>query len=191
MSPSQNALRLTVIISFLTAGLATGQTGPELIVDGGQQATSGVPIFVPMIFISHGHEITAIAFSLDLDLESLDFDPADDDGDGIPDVVTFPFGAAGLTVVNFDAGDEDGELDVLLAELSGLPFSDGLLMELELFPATAGQVSRWIRFSQDPAPSFGNAQGEDVPGTVRVIGDEIFADNFESGDLSGWSSAVL
>ena len=191
MSSSQNALRLTLIITLLTVGPATGQTGPELIVDGGQQATPGVPIFVPMTFIGHGHEITAIAFSLDLDLESLGFDPADDDGDGIPDVVTFPFGAAGLTVVNFDAEDEDGELDVLLAELSGLPFSDGLLMELELVPAMAGQVGRWIRFSQDPAPSFGNAQGEDVPGTVTVTGDEIFADGFESGNLDAWSSAVL
>lgn len=196
-----HSLRLILSLQLLVIGFGgltaeageagEGLPGPELIVDGSLPTTLGVPVFVPTTFMGHGHEITALAFSLDLDLEALTFDPSDDDGDGIPDVVGFPFGTADLTVVSFDPTDEDGELDVLLVELSGLPFADGLLMDIELLPSQAGQVARWIRFSQDPAASFGDAQGQDVPGTVVVTeGGELFADGFESGDLGGWSTAV-
>ena len=191
-------LRLVLVMELLSTGLfqanaeiaQKGVIGPQLILDGGIEATVGVPIFVPLTFTGGGHEITAIAFSLDLDLDALQLDSADDNGDGIPDAVSFPFGAAGFTIVSFDATDQDAELDILLAELSGLPFSDGLLLEIEVVPTGVGQVADWIRFSRNPAPSFGNAQGQDVPGSATVTGSGlIFADGFESGDLSRWQKS--
>ena len=197
MWPLANIWRWTSVLPLLVLGLAgggaeatdRGSAGPELILDGGIGTTLGVPVLVPMDFLGHDSEITAIAFSLDLDLASLAFDPSDGDGDGIPDAVSFPFVDADLTVVSFDAIDEDGELDVLLAELSGIALPDGLLMEIELLPTRDGWVASWIRFSQDPAPSFGDTQGQDVPGSAVVTGAALFADGFETGDFSGWSAA--
>ncbi len=131
---------------------------------GEQQTALGVPVFVPVDLIKNDHDVTAVAFSLDIDLEYLGFDPADDDGD-------------------------DGRLDVMLANLSGLPLLDGLLLEVELLPAADGWVASWIRFSLDPPPSFGGADGLDIPGTWVVLGAELFADGFESGGVGAWTSS--
>ncbi len=135
---------------------------------------------------------TAEAFSLEIDLDDLGFDSTDDDGDGILDAVTFPLGEPELVYVAFaaDSADgDDGQLDVMLANLSGLPLLDGLLLEVELLPAADGWVASWIRFSLDPPPSFGGADGLDIRGTWVVLGAELFADGFESGDLGAWASS--
>ncbi len=182
-------LRLLLTFHLLAATTVSGYElpGPELRLDGTLPMTPGVPLFVPVDFTADGFTIAAIAFSLDLDLDRLDFDPSDDDGDGVPDAVILPFGAPGLTLVSFDAGDVDGELDVLLANLSGLPLPEGLLIELEVVPTSGGGVASSIAFSHEPPPSFGDSDGQDVPGTAVVTGAAIFADGFESGDLGAWS----
>ncbi len=147
---------------------AQGPPGPALVLDGSPPLSAGVPVRVSIDFASNGHAITALGFSLDVDLDRLGFDPADGDGDGVPDAASFPFGSPSLSFVQFDADDTDGELDVLLADLSGQPLADGLRLEIELLPTGVGRVADFIRFSQDPPPSFGNAQGENVPGTAEV-----------------------
>ena len=45
--------------------------------------------------------------------------------DGIPDAVTLPAGEPSVVVIDYDADDADGELDVLLANLSGAPLAEG------------------------------------------------------------------
>ncbi len=161
-------------------------SGPQLVFDGTLPLSPGVPVVVPLDFASDGYGVTAIALSFDIDLTQLAFDPTDGDGDGVPDSVTFPAGAPALTLVSFDADDEDGELDLLLADLSNQPFADGTLLEIELLPAVGGLAAHRLRFSRDPPASFGDAEGREVPGTAVVAGVEIFSDGFESGDLSAW-----
>lgn len=178
-----------IVALLLVANVAPGQTGPQLVLDGEIQTTPAVPVPVPLDFVSHGHAITAIAFLLELDLDHVGFDPADDDGDGVPDAVTFPQGAPGLTFVEFGVDGARGEIAVLLANLSGLPFPDGPLMEIEMLPVTSGWLVSRTRFSRDPAPSFGDATGTDIPGTATVAGAGIFADGFESGDLGAWTGS--
>ncbi len=157
-------------ILLLLAAPAAAQEppGPGLVLDGYPALTPGEPVRVTIDFHRHGHAITALGFSLDLDLAQLGFDPADGDEDGVPDAARFPVGSPSLTFVQFDAGDGDGELDVLLADISGQPLADGLRLELEFSPAVGGRVADFVRFSTDPPPSFGNAQGQDVPGTAVV-----------------------
>ena len=145
---------------------------------------------VPIGFSPDGHDITSLVFSIDLDLGFLSFDPADDNGDGVPDAVSFPQGHPSFTFVDFDAADSDGELDVALGDLDGLPLPEGLLIEIRLMPTRFGTVATWLRFSSSPAPSFGNDQGQSVPGDAVVLGVEIFADGFESGDVSAWSAVT-
>ncbi len=187
----QPVLAMLPLLALAAVAAEAQEPGPQLVLHGEQQTSLGVPVFVPVDLIKHGHDVTAVAFSLAIDLDRLGFNRADDDGDGIPDGVTFPLGQPELVYVAFAAdGDdgEDGKLDVMLANLSGLPLLDGLLLEVELLPAADGWVASWIRFSLDPPPSFGGADGLDIPGTWVVTGAEIFSDGFESGDLGAWTS---
>ncbi len=184
-------LRTFPLLVLLAAGAAQAQpTGPRLIIDGTVPVTAGVPIFVPVEFAGQVFDVTSIAFSLDIQTELLSFDDGDGDGDGTIDDVTFPLGTPGIASVDWDAGDSDGELDVLLANLSGLPLPDGPLVAFEFMPLRDGCLSAGIRFSEDPAPSFGNSEGQDVEGTAVVTGGCLFADGFESGDLGAWSQTI-
>ncbi len=180
---------LPAILLVLAAVAAQAQgSGPQLVLHGDQETSVGVPVFVPVELIKNGHDVTAVVFSLEIDLDRLGFDPADSDEDGIPDDVIFPLGEPELVYVVFEADGDDGRLDVMLANLSGLPLLDGVLLEVELLPAASGWVASWIHFSLDPPPSFGGADGLDIPGTWVVLGAELFADGFESGGLGAWSS---
>jgi hypothetical protein len=186
---SHRGRRTTAVFLALAASagaVLAGDAGPVLAVDGELRTETGVAVTIPVGFAAGGHTITTVVFSLDLDLDRLGFDPADGDGDGVPDRVRFPQGAPPLTIVDFDAADEQGELDFLLANLSGFPLPEGVLVEIEAEAAGPGYVASWIRFSRNPPPSFGDDQGQSVPGTAVVLGVEIFADGFESGDLCGW-----
>ncbi len=180
---------VTAILLALAAVATEAQVpGPQLVLDGDQLTSAGIPVFVPVDLIENGFDVTAVVFSLEIDLERLDFDPTDSDGDGVPDDVTFPLGPADLVFVDFEADGEEGKLNVLLANLSGLPLPDGPLLEIELLPDIQVWVASWIGFSLDPPPSFGSATGQDIPGTWIVLGAELFADGFESGDFRAWLS---
>ncbi len=181
-------LAVVLSVGFLSVGPVDAQSGPTLILDASMQASPPVSVAVPLGFTGGDHTITAIAFSLDLDAAGLAFDPTDADLDGIPDAVTLPAGMPPIVVIDYDPDDPDGEIDVLLADLSGTPLAEGVILEFELTPSQSGTVASWIRFSDDPAPSFANDQGEDVAGTAIVLGSDIlFTDGFESGDTSAWS----
>ncbi len=185
------ALILTVGLIGGFAEPATAQSPPALILDASMPTQPSVPVAAPMGFANGGHTITAIAFSLDLDPSGLAFDPTDSDMDGLPDSVSLPEGEPPVFVFDYDPADTDGEIDVLMADLSGTPLPEGVIIEFELTPSQNGVVAAWIDFSGDPAPSFSNDMGEDVEGTASVLGGElIFADGFESGDTSAWSATT-
>ena len=60
-----------------------------------------------------------------------------------------------------------------------------MLVEVQLTPLTSNPTG--LHFSFDPPPSFGSVSGESLAGEgVTELGG-LFADGFESGDLSGWS----
>ena len=138
-----------------------------------------------------GQSLSALAFSLDIDESVLRLDPTDADADGVPDAVRFLGTAASLKSAAYDADDTDGELDILLADLQEVasPFVEGVLLEIEfevLAPSTGGGLS----FATMPTPSFGNITGGSIAGSGEPFTPPLFADSFESGNLSAWSFAV-
>ncbi len=180
---------IPAILLLLAATAAQATPGPEVVFDGELQIATGVPAYCPLGLVTGGHDVSAVVVSFDLDLDRVGFDSADGDGDGVPDGILFPLGAPEMVHVAFDAGDTDGELDILLANLSGLPFLDGLLLEIELLPAGDGLIAAWVGCSQNPPASFGDPGGQDIPGICVVTGAEVFADGFESGDLGTWTAS--
>ena len=126
-------------------------------------------------------------FSIDIDTRRLRFNPADHDMDGVPDAVTLPQGRPSLTYVVYDPDDESGELDVMLANLSGAPLPEGTIMVVKLRPRRRGSVFSRVDFADDPEASFGTPQGQTVEGVTLKLGGGIFADGFETGDTRRWS----
>jgi len=185
-------LLLALLISCLTAGLATARVpAPVLILDAAIQANPGQPLTLSLGFDSGGHAISALVFSLDIDRSRLTFDPTDANQDGVPDSVTLPEGVPSITVINWDPADSDGEIDVLLSNLSGAALPQGVILEFELTPDQGGWAADWVAFSDDPPASFGNDLGQDVAGTTEVLGlGAIFVDGFESGDTGAWSQVM-
>ncbi len=174
-----------LVVALVGPALADGI--PVVVADGSPRVRAGSDANLLVAFFAEEQPITGLVFSLDLDLERLDFDPTDGDGDGIPDRVRLLEGDLYFTHFDFDPTDEDGELDLGFAVLSGQPLPEGMLLKIQLSASRAGTIASWFRFSGSPAPSFGDDQGQSVPGDAVVLGIEIFADGFESGDLSAWS----
>ncbi len=155
--------------------------------DVNRQGAAGSPMSVPVFLAYFDTTITALVFSLDINGEVLAFDPTDDDMDGIPDSVTLPSGLPSVIYIDFDPDDDDGEIDVMLVNLSGAPLPRGVIIRFTFEATQNGPISNWLRFSDDPQPSFGNAQGQNVEGTLVYFRQRIFADGFESGDTSAWT----
>lgn len=139
--------------------------------------------------IRNGNDIGSIAFSLDLDPQKYDLSRVDADGDGRPDHVRFPNGEPDMAHLGWDLVDGDGELDVLLADLGQLPLGEGLLVEIGIPAESLPRNS--VRYSANPAPSFGQVTGGELPGIPLLgsFGSVLFSDGFESG-LSSWDVVV-
>jgi hypothetical protein len=129
-----------------------------------------------------------VAFSLDFDQDCLDFDPADGDMDGIPDAIVFSVDPAFDLSATYDAGDTDGELDLVVADVPPeAVLVDGEVVRVTFtatcIPPMAGSVVAPVRFAGSPAPSFGDAMAESTPG--RATDGEVVIYPGPRGDCNG------
>ncbi len=187
MNNRQVAAVSFVLLAVYSAASAAGEPQAMLALDLTEEAHRGWPVFVPVHLTYEDTTITVLTFSIDIDIDRLVFSPPDHDMDGVPDAVTLPAGVPSLVYVDYDRDDDGGELDFMLANLSGAPLPQGIILKIRLRPLRGGDLFSWVRFSTDPPPSFGNAQGQSVDGTTVIFAQAIFADGFESGDTSAWS----
>ncbi|MCP4662903.1 MAG: hypothetical protein GY856_46520 [bacterium] len=178
--------RLIFGLDCADVGDETTRSGkPELRVSAA--AEEGM-VWVSALLTPNGHSVGSLAFSLDLDPALFPLATIDADGDGRPDHLRFPNGKPGLARVVFDAGDEDGELDVLLADLQRSPLAEGLLVEVGV--PVAAVPAGGLRLSATPSASFGTVTGADVDGRASIEGTVLFVDGFESGSTDQWSQTV-
>lgn len=92
----------------------------------------------------------------------------------VPEVFT-------VTGFQFDAGDTEGEIDIIVGAFSVPPPSvpDGVVIELVFEAAcqpTNGDVIANVVFSTEPSASYSNPSGQDVEGwtrngSVRITGN--------------------
>ncbi len=145
------------------------ETSPVLGLGRARRGKDG-RLWLPVVFAAGDHEISSVAFSLDLAGRGLAFDPGDGDGDGVPDAVRFPDGRPDLVDVRYDAADRGGELDFTLATFDGA-LAGGLLFEVAVRPHRDRPLAAWrgVRFARTPAASFGNVFGQAVAG--RAVDD--------------------
>lgn len=167
----RQAIRIGTIAVLLTllGGVAEGlSAGPELAIPDQILASPADSITVAVAFTSNGHSIAAVTFSVDYDQAWLSFDPTDSNGDGIPDAVDFNIPEAFSASITFDGNDEDGELDLLIADVFPPLGSllDGMLatITLNVSDTPPDTVEAPVNFSQAPAASFGSTSGHSVPG---------------------------
>lgn len=165
--------------------MAWPQTDLALQISSDLTATAGSVITVPLSYVGAGNAVSALAFSLDLDQRCLTFDPQDQNRDGQPDGLTFHIPSGFTTIVATDMADEDGELDIIVADLVppfvALPDRSPLLtirLRAACQPEAGATQRALIRFSADPTPSFasttGNAlQGTTIDGWVTIFGPSL------------------
>jgi hypothetical protein len=156
----------------IAASLIT-EPGPVLSMPDEVPAVPGGLTTVPVTFAANDHNITSLAFSVDYDETWLALDPADRDGNGIPDAMVFSLSGDFTASVTFNEEDSDGEIDVFIGDISPplTSLSDGpivyLILDVDSPPASTQHA---VLFSLDPAASFGDTSGWSIPGTVTPTG---------------------
>lgn len=131
----------------------------------------GAPVVVPINYISGGAMIASTIFSVDYAQECLAFDQTDGDDNSIPDSIVFNVPGAFVRTVQLDASDLDGELDFSIFDPSP-PFSSlitgtiaAITFSVTCKPGVGETISAPILFASSPPISFGNTNGESVPGS--------------------------
>lgn len=161
------------------------QSGPTLQISADLTTTAGSVITVPLRYTGNGLAVSAISFSLDLDQTCLAFDPSDGNQDGRPDAMTLYLPPGLNAIIAVDLTDEDGEVDVIIADLFP-PFvtvpDRAPLLTLQLRaicqPDPGAIRTGAIGFSPDPEPSFGSPTGGSIQGTaldglVTIVGPPV------------------
>jgi hypothetical protein len=144
-------------------------TGPALAMPDQVSAVPGGLATVPVTFAANDHSITSLAFSVDYDETWLALDPADHDGNGIPDRVVFSLPGDFTASVTFDESDSDGEVDIFIGDISPplTSLSDGPIAFMILDAGSSpGSTQGAVLFSLNPSASFGDTSGQSIPGTA-------------------------
>ena len=144
---------------------------PVLLVTNGLRVNAGDMITVPIRFQSGNQDVAGIGLSLDFDRSCLAFDETDENGNGIPDAIAFDMSPQFFPSVSYDADDENGELDIIIADysppLAALDDSDYLIsvgFTAICQPVNGNGDTTRIDFSSEPAVSFSSPNGQPVSG---------------------------
>ena len=153
-----------VFSPFLTASPKVALIVPGTPVHLPMGATS---FTLPVNLNATAGSLSSTAFSLDYDTACLSINPADSNGDGIPEAITgLPGGF--VNSIMLDTADADGELDVAMWDvtppLASLPAGALLKIKFDILPACQGPAdkSTFVKFSSAPTPTFSDANGKAV-----------------------------
>ncbi len=129
---------------------------------------TGDQLIVPIQFEPGGFAITSLVFALEYNPALATIDPADADGDGLPDAVAFDLPGGFQAAATLD--NQTGLLQVILADvtapLSQLPEQ---IIAWVTWQVKAGVATDEIRIgiSKETPASFGDAHGRSIPGVTH------------------------
>ncbi len=155
-------LVVVITIGFGSVFAAT-TAGPVLTIPSNIPAQANSIVEIPISFTSDGKEITSIIFSVDYDQTWLQYDP------GLSNAIVFTNIPDGYSKsCSYDAIDTDGELNCNIFgfgdDVEIMPNGTIVTIKLRTLGAPVGTVAN-VLFGPDPAPSFGNSQGQSEPGS--------------------------
>lgn len=161
----------TVSVVFGDSACTTGSVqaasiAPALVaVDNNMEVNVGRVLEVPVMLESAGNGISALAFTFKFDPALVSFNPADADGDGLPDALRFNVQGNLLRVAVYNEAKH--ELQVAVAGMSYplTSFKDGPMVTVSLTGAADGKVSPLLK-----GVSAGSVEGLDVPVLVKSGG---------------------
>jgi hypothetical protein len=146
-------------------------------------------INVPVQLAPEGVSLSGVEFTLDYDADCLN---PDADNDGELDNISFNVSNDFTTSIIFDPNQSDGEIDVVVSDLS-LPFSAlnaGDLLNIEFTVDCPGSqntdlLETPVAFSQSNRPSFSDLAANVVEGTVQDGAIRVWAGITGDCDVSG------
>ncbi len=157
-------------------------TGPTLTIPSDLVVPVGGKIAIPVDYAAAGTAAVATLFSIDLDQRCLAFDATDANRDGIPEAVAFAHLPAHSPSIAYNADDEDGELDFVIADyrtpLEALPAATTLVtitVQAICLPPPTQPLLVAVAFSSRPRASFSDSQGKDIIGNTQNGGVTITA----------------
>ncbi len=141
--------------------LAAAAATPVVTAPSAVPATPGMAVDVPVQLTANDNAISSMAFTLNFDASQFTFDPADNDGDGVADALSFNVPAAVYRMAVYDAAH--GRLQVLLTGVSlPLPLlTDGAVVTVQLVGAAGGSTQPASLTLSDV--SLGSESGQTVP----------------------------
>jgi len=153
------------LIVYMGVGKATAESGPNLSIPTKIPSPPDSVVDVPVSFSDGGHKIASIVFSIDYDQQLLIFDP------NIPNAITFNVPGDFVAFCLNDIPDQDGEIDCFIYDPGPPPLSavpDGMIATIKLKTVNYPfNIEAKVNFStSSPATSFGNTNGQSVPGTT-------------------------
>lgn len=146
--------------------------GPELTM-ATTEGYFGRLVTVPITLNTNALGVAATTFSIDYDTNCLEFDPADNDGDGIPDALALSLPAGFQASIQVDLTDTNGEIDLFIADAFPplTTLTDGLLATLALTarcqPPTGAKIDTFVGFSTEPLATFSDVTGHTIPGSTN------------------------
>lgn len=149
---------------WVQSGFAAPAEGPQLSINKNIPADPNSTVIVPIKFSSNGYEISSIVFSIDYNQTWLSFD------ENLPNAIVFTLPDDFVGSCTPDTEDQDGEIDCFvldpLVPLASLP--DGVIAKIKLRTKNpSNTVVAKVGFSANSPPtSFGDNQGQSVPGTT-------------------------
>lgn len=135
-------------------------------------------VTVPLELLTDGAPLASLAFSLNYDADCLDFDGTDGNSDGLPDALAFALPPGFSATVFVDPDDHDGELDVFLFSNPVAILPSGPLAHIDFrttcAPAVDDRLEVPVAFSFAPKATFGDVDGQDIPGATIAGSVDIF-----------------
>ncbi len=176
-SPKYDAMQAFIQANKIAEAFGSGVTGtvPALSLPANRMALAGGEINLPVHFSPNGNNISSLAFTIEIDETTLDFNDADQDNDGILDGVSFNLAPQFSAWMSYTVSGTVGSLSILIDSGASkpTPLYSGEIMSMKVAtPISPAIFPIPIEFGADPilARTTGlRVEGRGIAGTIQFM----------------------